>query len=419
MERRFDVIILGAGAAGMTAAAVCARKLGKGRVALLEKQKRPARKLLATGNGRCNISNLDISEKHYRGNAEIIRSVIGSFPRAGMKKFCNSLGLLLREEDCRLYPLSNSSATVSDRLRYELEITGAELFCECEISSVRHQGKLFRINTSTGDFLCSSLVFACGSPASPSLGSDNSGFTLLESLDISHSSLFPALSPVQTKEKYPVLKGVRAKGSASLYADDKLFAAETGEIQFSDKSLSGICIFQLSRYVNEFLGYGTINGGRFVNISLSVDLMPDHSIDDICSYLRKMRSTFKNKPAAEILSAALNKKLCEALISFSGLKGRYCHELSENDIRRLGNAVKAMKFTPEYSDQFPNAQVCAGGVGADELFTDSLMSRRHKGLYIIGEMLDADGECGGFNLHFAVGSAMLAAKNIIKQGAGI
>lgn len=412
---RFKVIVIGAGAAGMTAAVSCARRLGKGSVAVIEKQAKVGRKLLATGNGRCNISNNNMSAKHYHGDKAIIDSVIGSFPVSAMKRFCSGMGLLLRQEDERLYPMSNSASTVLDCLRNELDRNSVQLLCETNITEIKKDKNGFRIETDRGSFECSYLIFATGSKASPSLGSDDSGFALLSRLGIMHSALFPALSPVKIKEKTPLLKGVRAKGKVTLYASGKEIADSSGEVQFSDSSVSGICVFQLSRFVNEFLVSGKISGRNIRNIKISVDLMQDYTEDEICSYLRRARGIFSGQPGELILAGALNKKLSQTICRMSGMNKSDCAALSENDLRLLAGMVKSLEFTPVLSDAFTNAQVCAGGIGSDEVFSDSLMSKRINNLYICGELLDSDGECGGYNLHFAIGSAMLVSKNIISK----
>ncbi len=415
MKKVYKVIIIGGGAAGLAAAAVCGKKFGRGTVAVIEKQKRTGRKLLATGNGRCNISNNLMSEIHYSGDREIISSVLSVFSVADMKKFLSSLGILVRENDFgsgRLYPFSNQSSTVLDMLRLALTRYGVDEITETEIKAVSKQKNQFEIICGNNKLYSEYLIFATGSKASPSLGSDDSGYQLLKQLGIKSTKLFPALSPVATKEKYNLLKGVRAKGAVNVIADGKFLTQEIGEIQFTDHSLSGICVFNVSGAVNEYIYYGTVSGKQCKEMTISLDVMNEYSRDDICNYLRKARQIFRDGKPTEILSAVLNKKLAEVIVSYSGIRKKSCKELDENDIQEIAECVKDFRFTPVQSDAFQSAQVCAGGIGSDEVFSDTLMSKKVRNLYICGELLDVYGKCGGYNLHFAFGSALLVTKNI-------
>ncbi len=415
MKKTYKVIIIGGGVAGLSAAVTCGRKFGRGSVAVIEKQKRTGRKLLATGNGRCNISNNLMSELHYSGDRELISSVVSYFSVSDMKKFLSGLGILVRENDFgsgRLYPFSNQASTVLDMLRLALVRYGVDEITEMDIKAINKTNNTFEITCGNGTFYSEYIIFATGSKASPSLGADDSGYQLLKSLSIKSTKLFPALSPVETKEKYNLLKGVRAKGSVNVIADGNFLTQDIGEIQFTDRSLSGICVFNISGCVNEYLYYGTVSGKLCKEMMISLDVMHEYSRDDVCAYLRKARQIFRERKPTEILSAVLNKKLAEVIVIYSGIRKKSCKELDENDIQQIAECVKDFRFTPVRSDSFKTAQVCAGGIGSDEVFADTFMSKKVKNLYICGELLNVYGECGGYNLHFAVGSAIIAAKNI-------
>lgn len=412
MNRKIKIAVIGGGAAGLTAAIACARKFGNDSVIVIEKQKKIGRKLSATGNGRCNIGNTYMSEIHYRGDRKIINSVISSFGVNDLKKFFQSMGLIFYEEGGRLYPYSNSASTVVECLTRELAARKVDIVCENSVRSIKNTGSGFIIDSDKMRISSEYLIFATGSKASPSLGADDSGLKLLSQLGICSSKIFPALSPVQTKEKYNILKGVRAKGAVTVYADKKVISRDYGEIQFTGNALSGICVFQGARFVNEFLNYRTILEKHYGHVYISLDVMHDYGHDDLCMYLRKARKVFSDRPIYEILSAALNRKLSEAIVAYSKIKKKYCNELDENDIQRLASCVKDFRFTPVLSDSFKTAQVCAGGIGSKEVDPDTLMSKNVKNLFICGELLDVDGECGGYNLHFAFGSAMKPAKYI-------
>ena len=283
-----NTAVIGGGASGLTAAVGCSRLSGKGSVLIIEKQQRTGRKLLASGNGRCNITNSGISEKRYHGDKEIIRSVLSGHSYEDMCVFMRSLGVLLREEsEGRVYPYSNQASTILDALRNECERLGAEELCGFDIKQVKKEKGGFLIISDDTDIFAKNVIFASGSQASPSLGSDGSGYKLLEALGIGHTPLFPALSPVSTKEKYKELKGVRTKGRVSLFADGNIIQSTEGEIQFTDSGISGICVFELSRAVNEFFALGTVCGSEYKNISITADIMSGFSFAELCDYLGK------------------------------------------------------------------------------------------------------------------------------------
>lgn len=413
MSERYKLAVIGGGAAGLAAALSASKRLGGDNIIIIEKQPRVGRKLLGTGNGRCNISNSDMTAEHYHGDRAIIDSVMSSFSVQNMKRFCSGFGLLLKEDsEGRIYPHSNQASTVLDCIRIQLMNLGVKELCGTSVSGIEHKGTDYIIRTDNGNIISEYVILACGSKASPSLGSDDSGIKLLKGLGIKAAPFFPALCPVETVEKYKPLKGVRSKGSITLLADGKVIKEETGEIQFSDKALSGICVFQCSRYVNEYLLSKTIEGRRTKSVILSVDLMPVLDEEQLCKYLRACRNTFRELPASMILSGALNKKLSEVIAEKAGLAKKSCSALSESDIRTIAGYAKHMEFTPADVSAFASAQVCAGGIGSDEVDPHTLMSKMHGKLFICGEMLNVDGDCGGYNLHFAIGSAILAVKNI-------
>ena len=414
MEKKVKIAIIGGGASGLSAAVAAGRKFGKGCAVILEKQNRCGRKLLATGNGRCNITNTSVSSIHYFGDNQIIDSVIDSFSGDDCIRFLEKNGLLLKMDNnsTRVYPYSNRSDTVLECIKKELQHLSINTFCDSNILSVRQHDQGYTITTDDITVYAENVVLAAGAKATPSLGSDDSGFALLDSLGIGHTPLFPALCPVKVKENYPSLKGVRSAGCVSLICDGKTTASEYGEIQFAEKYLSGICVFNISGFVNDFFTNGSINGNHYNSIKISLDLLPEHDIRELHEYLKKCRRLFSDEGCDMLLSGALNKKCSSAVMKFSGFKNITCGEISDKDLKTIAYSAKNFVFTPEKEMDFKNAQVCGGGVGSACVDPQSLMSRKYKGLYICGEMLDCYGLCGGFNLHFAIGSAVKAVNNI-------
>ena len=408
-----NTAIVGSGASGLAAAITAAERIGGKNVILIEKQAKAGRKLLATGNGRCNISNKNINKSHYFGDEKLISSVLRDFGYNELIRFFRELGLLIREDsDGRLYPYSNQASTVLDCMRNRLIRLGVKEYCSCNINTAEYKNGRILLRNEETEILAENVIFSCGSKASPSLGSDSSGLELLKNAGIRSAPLFPSLSPVESKEKYKALKGVRAKGRVSVICDGNTVRQKQGEIQFNDKGISGICVFECSRLINEYLYFHTVFGKSCRKLYGSIDLMPDYNEKELCSYLRLCRKISDQQPAADILSGALNKRLSEVLVKYCRIDKKLCRDLKESDIMQLSTAVKNFCFTPVNSDSFKTAQVCAGGIGSDEVDPVTLMSRKIKNLYICGEMLNVDGDCGGFNLHFAFGSGIKAAKNI-------
>lgn len=403
--------IIGGGASGLAAAIACSKKLGKGSTVIIERQPRTGRKLLATGNGRCNITNINMSSEHYYGDKSIIDSVLSEFSVEESERFFGGMGIIFRSDgEGRMYPYSNQATTVLDGLRLECERLGVEEICDFLITYVQKKNNVFLISSKTLTVRAKYVVFATGSQASPLLGANGSGYGILSKLGIETSPLFPALSPISTKEKYKNLKGVRTKGKVSLIADEKPLKSVKGEIQFTDYGLSGICVFEISRFVNEFFRLGKICGTSYGKIKISVDVMNEYSYNELYEYLCKCRKIFASYKSDVLLSAALNKKLSQSIARYCGLDSKPCFRLTDSDIKKIVFGVKKFEFTPIITDSYKSAQVSAGGINSDYIDPVTLMSNKIENLFVVGELLDVDGECGGYNLHFAFGSAMIPAK---------
>lgn len=411
-KKSIKCIVIGGGASGLAAAIECSRTHGSGSTILIERQPRTGRKLLATGNGRCNISNTNVSPEHYHGDKNIIKSVLSDFTVNDLKDFFLGLGILLREDgEGRIYPHSNQASTILDGLQRECERLMVEELCDFRIESIKKEKGKFIIVSEEMTLFADNVIFATGSQASPLLGANDSGYRLLETLGISSSPLFPALSPIHTKEKYKNLKGVRAKGSVSVIADGKKIKTSIGEIQFTDHGLSGICVFEISRAVNEFFMLGRIDGRKYTELKISADVMYSYSFTELCSYLEQCKKIFNEKKTCDILSGALNNKLSQSVAEYCGIAGKPCRSLTNSDIKKLAWGVRNFIFTPVISDGYRSSQVSAGGISSQFIDSETLMSRSLKNLFVCGELLDVDGDCGGYNLHFAIGSGIRAARH--------
>lgn len=404
-----DITIIGGGASGLCSAICAARNLRKkglsGKVTVLERSQKVGRKLLATGNGRCNLMNENISLSSFHGDIKIAESVFSRFSYDEISEFFSSLGLLTRADSMgRVYPYSNRADTVLSTLLLACKQYGIEIITDFTVLDIkRHKDKLEIISESC-KISASSVIIACGSRANKGLGS-NLGYELLGKIGVSYSPLFPSLTSVAVSENISMLKGVRVRGNVKFLADKQIIHSEDGEIQFTDKSLSGICVFNISRYAGEFFKIGTVNSNICENIRIELNLMPEYSFSEIISILQNRRKAFPKADCKELLAGILDEKLSDYIAKKINTKS-----INDSTIKRLANILSKMDFTPIKSDNNATAQVTAGGVTSKEIDVNTLALKSDKRIKFCGEILDVDGDCGGYNLSFAWASGMLCAE---------
>ena len=369
-----DICVIGGGASGMAAAIAAARSGAS--VVIAEGNPRVGKKLLTTGNGRCNLTHISPSAEAYRGDAELISDVLGELGATGAFTFFKSIGVLLHSDgDGRVYPYSNSANTVLDALRRELERLGVGVVCGFRVKSVTGRDGDFAVRSAEGKTInAKKVIFAAGGMAAPSSGSDGSGFALLDALGVKHTEPHPALTGLKCGGTSR-FKGVRAKARVTLLRGGAELSSASGEVQFGDAGLSGICVFDISRYARK---------GDAVN----VDLLPDYTPELAAQVLAELDGG-RGLPAAELLCGVFNRRLAEFAAANAQGSG----------FEALALSAKSLRFTVEGVMPFANAQVTAGGVPASEVGRD-LQSVRVPGVYIVGELLDVDGVCGGYNLHW-------------------
>lgn len=414
-----DIVVIGGGPAGMAAAIAAARELQKsgqkGRVLLLEQGPRVGKKLLSTGNGRCNLTNRSISAKNYHGSGAVAAGRLAQrFDARYIENFFASLGLMCRtESEGRVYPYCGQASAVLDALRLELDRLGVECRTGCRVSGLQTKRGGFFVTTSEPPLFCRRLIVAAGGRAAPSSGSDGSLFPLLKKLGHSCTPLFPALGPVKTDPNLTrPLKGLRCVGQVSFIAGKRAVRWESGEIQFGDQGLSGICLFQLSRLAGEFITQKTAGGAPCPQAAVSLDLAPEYTSMQLTAVLQRQARIRGALPCGELFTGFLAKRIGQTLCKLAGLPlTRPCQQLAEGDIVRLAGLVKDWRFPITGVCSFDNAQVTAGGLPAAEFCFETLASRRVPHLYAAGEVLDVDGDCGGYNLHWAWISGLLAGQS--------
>lgn len=411
----YDIAIIGGGAAGLAAAVCCAKKTAKKKeikIAVLEKENKVGRKLLATGNGKCNITNENMSSKYYNQSGSIlVESVLARYSPQKLISFLGSLGLVCKADTAgRVYPLCGQASAVLDILRINLQALGVEELCGVEIKSITKDKGGYRLLSKDTVIYAESVILAAGGKAQPNLGSDGASYSFAKMLSLECTPTFPSLVPVKCENKYfSVMKGVRTGAEVSLVADGVTVHSESGELQLNESNLSGICIFQLSRLVNEFLTLHSINGVKYQSVSIAVDFMPDFSLDEVEKMLFRRRKQLEALNTEDFLTGILNKKiglyLVKRLDIFSPT--RKANTLSDDEIFKLAETIKHCEFLPDGMSGFNTAQVTAGGISVKEV-DKNMECLKHKNLFIAGEALDVDGMCGGYNLHWAFSSGIIA-----------
>ncbi|MEE0931208.1 MAG: aminoacetone oxidase family FAD-binding enzyme [Acutalibacteraceae bacterium] len=418
---KYDVVIVGGGASGLMTAVALAKNGIKCKTVILEHHKRTGRKLMATGNGRCNLSNENIYNSSYHGTAK--NNALDIFKRYDCEyitTYFKEIGLITSSDtEGRIYPISNNVSSVLDSIRNYISSKGIIEMCETTVNSIEKNKKGYILICDNNlKIFAKFVVLACGGKASPKLSTDGAGYLLLKQMDIKVSPLVPSLTMVKCIDKsLNSLKGLRIRGNASLVVDGKVIDTQKGEIQFANGALSGICIFQLSRFVNEFFICGTVKGVKTKNLKIILDIMPDYSKEECRKLITERMSLIGNYPIENFFDGLLHKKAGIVILKKCGINNfsRKIATLTKKEINKLALILKNWEFTPSTQSDFENAQVTAGGAYAYEMDFSSMESKKNRNLYITGELADLDGVCGGYNLHWAWCSGIIAANNISKK----
>jgi predicted Rossmann fold flavoprotein len=406
-----EIAIIGGGASGMVAAIVAAR-LGAS-VCIFEKKDRIGRKLLSTGNGRCNLSNRDMHFSHYHGSVAALLPQL--WPQMGeerIRQFWQELGIDYTEGDAgKLFPRSLQAASVLNVLRRELAALSVEIVTKTLVTQIRHGRSeyLLEVKSEEAPFkrknVAAKAVLLCaGGKAYPKLGADGEGAELARRLQMQVSPLRPALCRLKLQVPYlKRLAGLKRNVPAALWIEGECRQRETGEILFTDQGVSGPAVLNLSRSAGEALQ----SGRRPV---LTLDLVPEMEKGALFVYLLERKERLGGFSAEEALEGWLPKTLIPVALAESGLSPRTGFgSLDKKEIGALAQSLKQWEMPVLALGGWEEAQITVGGVEAGEI-TAQLESRRHKGLFMAGEVLDLDGDCGGYNLQWAAGSAMIAAE---------
>ena len=400
-----QVLVAGGGAAGLMAAVSAARAGAK--VTLLEQNKQVGKKLSATGSGRCNLSNRDQDLSHYRGGRPgFVEKALGAFGLSETLEFFEGLGIVVRDRKGYLYPYSDQASAVADVLRMEAEHLGVKLALNTRVERAFREGGRFFVETKGWTYEGDALILAAGSCAAPQTGSDGSGCRLAESFG--HSLIKPLPALVQLRSGDPVfrgLAGLRMDAKVSLYTGKRLLAEDTGEVQFVEYGLSGIPVFQVSRY-----GVRAMDQGQKVRAVLN--LLPYLGEEELAGFFNERMSLGAFKSAGQLLVGLFPRKMADCLLKRAGIPAdKKTGTLTGEERRKLMESCRTFEVRISGSNGFDRAQVCCGGVDTGEVEPETMESRLVPGLYFAGEVLDVDGACGGYNLQWAWTSGWLAGKH--------
>lgn len=402
-----EIAVIGGGASGLMAA-ITAKKSGK-EVIILERKDRILKKVLITGNGRCNITNVNANISNYFGkNISSVENILNRFTPQDTMDFFNELGIVCNEENRgKVYPLSGQASSVVDALRFEAEKLGIKIETEFYVRKIEKDGFKFKIYSEDKKKIeAGRVILAAGGQSYPELGSNGSGFELAKELGHSVTKLSPSIVQLKTeKNQVKGLQGIKTDVAVTAYGDNKKICTYDGELLFTDYGISGNVVFNISFVMP-----------LYKNVEFEIDFMEKFDYNELYEMLKKRKRILSHLTMENYFNGMINKKLGQFLSKVSGIEklSKPVKDLNDSDIRKLCTALKKYRVKILETTGFKNAQVTAGGVSLDEVNTETLESKIVKGLYFSGEVLDVYGECGGFNLQWAWASGYIAGENAAK-----
>jgi len=411
MSKKTVLAIVGGGASGIIGAIFAKRLIGNnGNVIILERMGRIGKKLLATGNGRCNFTNIDTNVSDFYGkNPFFVQYALDNFSVYNTLDFFEKIGVYPHEEeDGKFYPYSGQASSVLDALRNEIARLGVEVITDFEVREVRKVNSGFNISSFSDEKIyADKVIIAAGGCASPALGSNGTGFRILKSLGHTVSKLSPALVQIKTEKAIVKgFKGIKFRGNVKISDGKKILGEEYGEVLFTDYGLSGPPIFQLSVI-------SAMNEG----CSVILDFMPQLSIREIFDLLLRRKKNLSHLTMENFFVGLLNKKIGNVIAKRSGIEklSFSVSSLDRDTIWNMASIIKETRFNIIGNNGWNNAQVTAGGVLTSQFCDRTMESKIVSGVYASGEVFDIFGRCGGFNLQWAWSSGVIAGKSAAKS----
>ena len=407
MKSSKHVIVVGGGAAGMVAAISVRRVFSD--VTLIERNPRVGKKILATGNGRCNYTNTNSGYAYYYGgNPGFVQDALSFFSAQDTIRFFEKLGIEPKEEELgKVFPMSEQASSILDVLLYELNRLGVNIICDTFVKNIKKEKGIFVVEAEGGGVISGDrVIIATGGKAMPSSGSDGNGYELAVKSGHRVTDAFPALVQIMLEGNFfKRIEGVKVVGTAEIIHENKTIAKDSGDILFANYGVSGPPILQISRRAGELL-----NEGKEAYLKI---ILMDKQEDEVLKLIEKRIKLNINKPIDFSFVGLINKRLIPVILSEAGINDikRPVNELSNSEQKRIAHILTDWRFKIRGTKSWPSAQVTAGGVNTEDIDPKTMESKLVKGLYFAGEIMDVDGCCGGFNLQWAWSSGFVAGQN--------
>lgn len=400
------IAVIGGGASGLVAAIAAARTDKRAQITIYEKKETAGKKILATGNGRCNLTNKDMDLKYFRSDyMPAVEKILEQFGYEETIKFFDSIGLITKSRGNYIYPLSDQASTVSELLKLELERCNVRVCTDEQVTEIVPVSGGFSIKAGNEGKKkkVDAVILACGGKANAKLGSDGSGYTLAKAFGHRVVPVVPALVQLRVKN-HPFAKasGVRMNAKVTAICDGRETSSDQGELQITAYGISGIPVFQISRYISKALYYKK-------TAKVKIDFFPEKTEKELMRLFEKRKKGREHMSSVDYLLGIFHQKMIPRFLEQAHIRMHTkTGEISEQQMKNLVQAIKNNVVTIETTNGFENAQVCAGGISTEEIDTNTMESRYMRNLYLTGELLDVDGVCGGYNLQWAWATGYLA-----------
>lgn len=404
-----DIIIIGGGAAGLLSAVYLKKQNPKLQIRVLEALPRVGKKLAVTGNGRCNITNKNINLNRYHGNdVTFAEYALNKYDINFTADFFESIGVPFIYEGDKAYPASLQAGSVVDCLRFAAEENGVIIHTDTKVTNIQILKNQYRVWADKISFVADTVIVATGLYSGGyKCGSDGSMFELLKKSGFKTVNTTPAIVQLKTENDITKqLKGIKVDANVTLKSGEKIIREDFGEVLFCDYGLSGPSVMQISREVPRSKN----------SMFLSLDIMPEISFEALRMQIKRRVENLKARPLEEFFTGMLQKRVGQVILKQCGLKlSDKAEVLNDKIIERIAKTIKSFDFKVLDTTGFVNSQVTAGGISTDEFESTTMMSKKYDRFYAVGEILDIDGDCGGFNLQWAWSSSFCACDNILRN----
>lgn len=402
------IVVIGGGVSGLIAAIHAKNK--NNQVIILERNNTCGKKILVTGNGRCNYSNSNQDINHYHSSSSYnLESIINQGNISAFLDFYKSIGIIPKVKNGYYYPYSNQAVTVQQALLRKVSELDIDVKTNTYVNDIAVNGNSFKIKTNNDIFYADIVIIACGSKSYSKLGTDGNGYQLLKKLGHNIIPVVPALTQIKVLENIKDLTGVRSEVSITLIEDGKTIKSEIGEVQFTDYGISGICSMQLSKYIS----YGIMDKKcEKIVINFVSDIAKNK--EEFIKFIES--NNWLDFEVRSLLDSLLNYKVTNYILKETKIAGKVkIRNLKDEEINALINCLINFTLAATGTNTFDNSQVSAGGVNLKEIDLTTMESKIIPNLYIVGEIVDVDGDCGGYNITFASISGMLAGMEVNKN----